>query len=203
MAVSKHQNERPAITDLIDAVNMAEPIMAQNVQNIATLTEGLADESRAREVGDSAIQSQIGEGFSPILTIAQSLAATNLALKSIGDEIGTGIFSPDFTITQAFRQAALAVESVIEWQERFRLGLTQSVTVEAGSSTSDTLEFGNQFSDDAEVAVFLACVDGSEILTELSCKLVSATYSGFSFAVYNETQADVTIKVGFLAVKVN
>ena len=180
MAVSKTQNERPAIVALIDAVNMAEPIVAHNVQNIATLTDNLDIEISNRENADADIQSQIG----------------------------SGVFSPSFTITQGFQQALVTLRNIIdalnEWKHLFRLGLTSSVTVESGGSTSDTLYFETPFDNsDAVIAVFLVCVDGPNTLTDLSCKLISADYSGFSFAVYNDTQASVTTKVGFLAVKVN
>ena len=180
MAVSKTQNERPAITALIDAVNMAEPIVAQNVQNIETLTDNLDIEISNRENADADIQSQIG----------------------------SGVFSPSFNITQAFQQVGVMLlnisDTLDEWKNRFRLGLTESVTVAASGSASGTLYFETPFDiDDAEVAVFLVCVDSSGNFTDLACKLISANYLGFSFNVYNSTQASVTTKVGFLAVKVN
>lgn len=206
MAISKTQSERPAILELIDAVNMAAPIVAQNVQNIATLTEGLGDEISNRESADAQLQSaialevsnrtaavasvqnQIGEGFTSELTVAQSLSATNQQVLSLTNDVDT---------------LEIIINALQTWQNRFRLGLTSSITVEMGDSTSDTLSFATPFEQDAEVAVFLVCVDGSEILTDLSCKLISATYSGFSFAVVNDSQADATIKVGFLAVRMN
>lgn len=228
MAISKTQNERPAILALIDAANALEIASNTHAQNIATLTEGLGDEISNRESTDAQLQSaialevsnrtaaianvqnQIGEGFSSELTVAQSLSATNRAIETIDDEIGDGLFSSSFTITQGYQRAENALVAISEdvatlqnWQNRFRLGLTPNVTVEMGDSTSDTLAFATPFEDDAEVAVFLICVDGSEILTDLSCKLISATYSGFSFAVFNDSQTDVTIKVGFLAVRMN
>lgn len=100
--------------------------------------------------------------------------------------------------------AVNALDGILNtFMNRFRLGLTGSITVEMSDSVSDTLSFNTPFDESAEVAVFLVCVDGSEILTDLSCKLISATYSGFSYAVLNNSQADVSIKVGFLAVRMN
>jgi hypothetical protein len=179
MAVSKTQNERPAIIALIDAVNMAEPIVAQNVQNIATLTENLDIEISNRENADADIQSQIG----------------------------SGIFSPTFTITQGFQQSGVALQNmsaaISQFQDRFRMGLSADVTVAAGGSKSGILWFEPDFASESEVAVFPVCVGSGMTLTDLPCKVTRANYQGFSFDVYNGTQADVTIKVGYLAVKVN
>lgn len=169
MAVSKHQNERPAIGALIDAVNMAEPIVTQNVQNIATLTQGLADEAEARQ---QAVQAEA--------------TARAQDVQGVQNQIGEGIFSSAFTITQVFQQSGVALENmsdkinnINQWQDRFRLGLSTNVTVAAGSSTTGTLAFESPFGEDAEVAVFPVCVDGSGNFADLSCKLISADYSGF------------------------
>ena len=83
------------------------------------------------------------------------------------------------------------------------MGLSEDVTVAAGGSTSDMLMFESAFASESEVAVFPVCVGSGMALTDLSCKVTRANYQGFSFDVYNGTQAEVTIKVGYLAVKVN
>lgn len=206
MAISKTQNERPAIIALIDAANALEIASNLHTQNIATLTDGLGDEISNRMGADAQlqsaiglevsnriaavtnVQSQIGVGFSSELTVAQSLSATNNQVLLLAGDVDAN---------------ELAIQSLQTWQNRFRLGLSPSVTVEAGSSTSGTLSFGTPFEQDAEVAVFLVCVSGTEVLTDLSCQLNSATYSSFSFAVLNDSQADATVKVGFLAVRMN
>lgn len=211
MAVSKHQNERPAITDLIDAVNMTEPIVAQNVQNIAALTQGLADEVSDRETADTRLDEAIqDEAETRQQAVRAEATARAQAVQGVQNQIGEGIFSSAFTIAQGFQQAgatlldiSAAIDAINQWQDLFRLGITPNVTVAAGSSTIGTQTYGSSFNSEAEVAVFPVCVDGSGNFADLSCKLISADYSGFSFALYNDTQASVTTKVGFLAVKVN
>lgn len=69
MAISKTQNERPAIIELVDAVNTTESTVAQNVLDIATLTEGLADEVIAREGGDSALTESLGLTNTKVLAL--------------------------------------------------------------------------------------------------------------------------------------
>lgn len=200
MAVSKTQNERPAITALIDLANQLEGESNTHARNIETLTEGLADEVNDREAADTLLEE----------TIQAEAEARAQAVQGVQSQIGEGIFSPTFTISQGFQQSGVvlqnmsdAIDDINQWQDRFKLGLTQNVTIAAGSSTSGTLAFESPFGEDAEVAVFPVCVDASGNFTDLSCKLISADYSGFSFAVYNDTQASVTTKVGFLAAKVN
>lgn len=211
MAVSKTQSERPAIIALIDAVNGAEPIVAQNVQNIAALTDELADEVSNREEADRLLGESVqAEADARAQSVQDEATARTQAVQGVQNQIGEGVFSSSFTITQGFQQAGVtlqnmsgALDDIAEWQNRFRLGLTPSVTVEAGGSTSSTLVFETPFADGAEVAVFPVCVDSGATLTDLSCKPNIVTYSGFSFTVYNNTQTNVTTKVGFLAVKVN
>lgn len=172
MAISKQQSERPAIVEIIDAVNALENASATQAGNITALTEGLADEIGDREAAD--------EG------LTNSLGATNAQVLGLTNDVN------------ALEAAQPAVNS---FMNRFKIGLTESVTVEMGNSVSDTFSFDEPFADDAEIGIFLICVDGSEILTNLSCKLISATYSGFSYAVFNDSESDVTIKVGYLAVR--
>lgn len=197
MAVSKTQNERPAITALIDLANQLEGESNTHTRNIETLTEGLADEVSDREAADTLLEEAIqGEA-----------TARAQAVQGVQNQIGEGVFSSSFTITQGFQQASVtlqnALDHIIQWQDRFRMGLSADVTVAAGGSTSDMLIFGSAFDSEAEVAVIPVCVGSGMALTDLSCKVTRANYQGFSFDVYNGTQAEVTIKVGFLAVKVN
>ena len=201
MAVSKTQNERPAITALIDAVNTAEPIVAQNVQNIATLKQGLEDEVSTRE---TAVQS---EATAREQAVQDEATARAQAVQGVQNQIGEGIFSPRFTITQGFQQSGVVIQNmsnaISQFQDRFRVGLSADVTVSAGGSKADILIFEPAFASESEVAVFPVCVGSGVPLDDLSCKVTRANYQGFSFDVYNGTQAEVTIKVGFLAVKVN
>lgn len=179
MAISKDQPLRPYVQELgaaFDAAVNLEPRVAE-------------------------IEREIGDGFTDT-TITNVFGALSSAVQGISDELGSG-FTNESTVTDAVDEIGIAITALQGWQNRFRIGLTESLTVEMGDSVSSTLAFNTPLPYDSEVAVFLVCVDGSEILTGLSCTLISATYSGFSYAVANDTEADVTIKVGFLAVRMN
>ena len=219
MAISKTQPMRSAEIEILDTVNDHTATLGIHQQSLNALAEGLADEISSREQADTtlgdaieaealtrrdadiAIQNQIGDGFADT-TVTSVTNALSSAVQSISDEIGSG-FSAQETIADAIGELEAAMGVVSAWQSRFRLGLTDSVTIEAGGSQSDTLSFNTAFADDAEVAVFLVCVDGAEILTNLDCTLISATYSGFSWSVANGGEDDVSVKVGFLAVRMN
>ena len=91
MAISKQQPMRPAEIALVDASNQHERTLQAHNQSLNTLAGNLANETSDREAadialntsinneiqartnGDAALQGQIGEGFSPTLTIKQSL----------------------------------------------------------------------------------------------------------------------------------
>lgn len=187
MAVSKTQNERPAITNLIDAVNMAEPIVAQNVQNIATLTEGLADEIGDRE---AAVQAEATARLEADTMLTNSLGATNAQVLELTNDVD-----------QLEQETVPALQAFVN---RFRTGLTESFTIQASSSQAGSVTFNTPYAGTAKICVFLCCVDEGEIFTNLECQLISATYSGFSYNIVNTDTTDAhTIAVGFVAVQVN
>lgn len=205
MAVSKTQNERPAITALIDAVNMAEPIVAQNVQNIATLTEGLADEIGDREAADTlleeaieaeaetrqqAVQAEATARLDADTMLTNSLGATNAQVIELTNDVD-----------QLEQETVPALQA---FMNRFRTGLTEQFTIQASSSQAGSVTFNTPYADTAKICVFPCCVDEGEIFTNLECQLISATYSGFSYNIVNADATDAhTIAVGFVAVQVN
>lgn len=211
MAVSKTQNERPAIVALIDLANQLEVESNTHARNIETLTDGLADEVSDRDAADTLLEEAIRDEAEARAQAVQAEAqARAQAVQGVQNQIGEGVFSSSFTITQGFQQTAVTLDGISDdvdtlttWNNRFRMGLTQSVTAPAGASASGTVGFETPFDSGAEVAVFLACVDSSATLTDLTCKVTTANYDGFEFDVLNSSQTSATVKVGFLAVRMN
>lgn len=207
MAISKQQPMRPAEIALIDASNSHESTLGIHQASLNTLAEGLADEisdreaadtqlgvridneTQARANGDAALQGQLGEGFSTALTVAQSLDATNRQVLLLGQE-------QDATDT--------AVSALNAFKGRFRVGLTEAMTIAAEGSQAGSVTFDTAYADTAQVCVFMCCVDAGEIFTQLECQLVSATHSGFSYNIANNDTVDShTVSLGFVAVQVN
>lgn len=216
MAVSKTQNERPAIIDLIDLTSALELASNTHAQNIATLTEGLADEVADRETADTALseaiaaeaqarsqaieaeaqersqaiadlQGQIGNGFSQT-SVTDSLSATNAQVLALTEDV------------DALEQTSIpALQGFVN---RFRLGATEQITVEAAGSYSSSLVYQTPFESADLTFVVLGFADDLP-LTDLNINLIDSTYSGFSYSVSNTGSDDVDVRIGFLAVKVN
>lgn len=206
MAVSKTQNERPAIIALIDQGNDLEVASDAHAQNIETLTEGLADEIgdreqadtnlgaridaeiRQRESGDDALGAIIGEGFTAQNTVANSLSATNqqvLALTQDVDDI-----------------EQVQIPGIQSFLNRFRLGATEQITVPAADVYASSLVYQTPFEATDLTFVVLGFADDLP-LTDLSINLIDSTYSGFSYSVANTGSDPVDVRIGFLAVKVS
>lgn len=240
MAISKQQPMRPAEIDLIDAVNQHEQTLNAHTQSLNTLAEGLTDEiqnranadnalgeridneSFARANGDAALQGQIGEGFSPALTIAQSLSATNDAISDIENEIGNGFDSQntittyaqaldlflgtrtdlDDTVVNSILALAASSETLESFVNRFKIGCLNNIIIPANDSISTSATFTEPF-DSADSCVLFAQVITNELASLFTYTLIDCTYSGFSYSIAN-SDADVhTVSLGYIAVKVN
>lgn len=83
MAVSKTQNERPAILALIDLANQLEGESNTHARSIETLTEGLAAEVRDRSTADTALTNSIGETNQQVLELAEDISSILAQLENI------------------------------------------------------------------------------------------------------------------------
>lgn len=176
MAVSKTQNERPAIIDLIDLTSALELASNTHAQNIETISDDLAETKR-----------QLGNGFTET-SVTDSLSATNRQVFALTNDVN------------AMEQTSIpALQSFVN---RFRLGATEQITVEAAGSYSSSLVYQTPFESTDLTFVMLGFADDLP-LTDLSINLIDSTYSGFSYSVANTGSDDVDLRIGFLAVKVN
>ena len=190
MAISKTQNERPAIIALIDSANALEIAIELHAENIATLTEGLADEVSDRELAISGVQSIIGEGFSDQLTIAQSLSATNEAVSGIDEDL-TELQGNVESLQTAFNALSGAL----------KIGSTEEITVPANDSYSSSFSYPQPFADTSKSFVILGFADDL-LQGTLELTLIDSTYSGFSYSITNTDADPATVTIGYLAVKV-
>lgn len=190
MAISKTQNERPAIIALIDSSNALEIASNTHAENIATLTEGLSDEISDRELAIAGVQSIIGEGFSDQLTIAQSLSATNAAVSSIDGDV-TELQGNVESLQTAFNALSGAL----------KIGATEEITVPANDSYSSSFSYPQPFEDTSKSFVVLGFADDL-LQGTLELTLIDSTYSGFSYSINNTDADPATVTIGYLAVKV-
>ena len=214
MAVSKTQNERPAIVALIDLANQLEEDSSAHAQSIQTLTEGLADEVRDREAADDllegiiqgeienraqaiqdeaearsqavqGLQAQIGDGFAET-SVTTALGATNQLVGQLGDE------------QDALYNTVAGIESTLEC---IKFGVIPNITVPANDTYSGTYTYDEPFDAGAKSFVFpgFASVESQ---TTLSLTLIDSSYSGFSYSVSNTDTDPATVNVGYLAIAV-
>ena len=190
MAVSKTQNERPAILSLIDLANQLEGESNTHARNIETLTDGLADEVSDREAADTLL----GEA------IQDEAAARAQAVQAEATARAEG----DTTITNSLGATNEQVDALQLFVNRFRIGLTQQFTVAPNDGHTGTVTFDTPFANDAQVLVLPNCVGSAASFGTLECQLIDASNIGFNFGVYNsDSDNSYTISVGFVAVQVN
>lgn len=214
MAVSKTQNERPAIVALIDLANQLEEDSSTHAQSIQTLTEGLADEVRDREAADDlleeiiqgeienraqaiqdeaearsqavqGLQAQIGDGFAET-SVTTALGATNQRVGQLGDE------------QDALYNTVAGIEATLE---SIKFGVIPNITVAANDTYSGTYTYDEPFDAGAKSFAFLGFAS-VESQTTLSLTLIDSSYSGFSYSVSNTDTDPATVTVGYLAIAV-
>ena len=202
MAVSKTQNERPAINALIDLANGLETTSQQQASSIQSIEGSLASEVEARAQEDSSlahsIQQEVTERESAITAEASARAASDAAIQN---QLGAG-FSSTNTVADFAYAAESDISSLMDFMESVKFGFGDTITVAANDDYDDVIVYENQFPDTSESFAFIALP--SEVDQEtLTLTLKSATNSGISYNVANSDNESVTLRIGYLAIKVD
>lgn len=212
MAVSKTQNERPAILALIDLANQLEEDTATNARNIESLGEDLADEVGDREAADRLLEEAIGAEAEARADAVQGEAEARAeAVQGVQTQIGDG-----FTVTSVTtalsntnqqilllsdEQAAIAgsVLGILDELANIKFGITVEITVPANDSYAGSFAYSEPFDSSVKSLVMLGFADGPVPAT-LSIALVDSTYAGFSYSITNTDTDPATVTVGYLAI---
>lgn len=173
MAISKTQNERPAITALIDAVNADDVTIGQHTADIANLQQGLSDEVGNREAGDSALAQSLGE------TAGQVLALTG-SVEDLQDS-----------------QPAL-----LDLLSRVRIGESVTLTIPANDTFASSETFTEPFGETDRCIVFPQVITDLQPST-FTLTLDYCDESGFSYQIANNDDESHDVKLGYVAVKTN
>lgn len=198
MAVSKTQNERPAIVALIDEVNGFASTIESHTQSIGALETGLANETLARTETDSDIQSQIGNGFSQQYTIANALNATNSNVSSIASDVS----AISDSLENANDSIALLQEFVESLQSTIKTGATEEILVPANDDIEGEYEYDEPFSADTNSFVVIGIANDA-VQSGITIDVVQASSDGFTYSVVNSEDSPVTIVIGFIAIAVS
>lgn len=205
MAVSKTQNERPAITALIDLANQLEDDSNTHARNIETLTNGLAQEALDREAADTLLDGAIrDEAEARAQAIQDEAEARAQAVQGLQTQIGNG-FSETSVTTQVNalgeEQAVLAedVFGIRATLKNIKFGILTEITVPANDSYAGSYAYPEPFDATSKSLVMLGLTDEPAPAT-LSLALVASTYSGFSYSITNTDTNPATVTVGYLAI---
>lgn len=222
MAISKTQNERPAIIALIELANSLEEASTQHAQSIATLNGDVtaldlltSAHSRSIEQHTQSISDLTGN----VDTLTRSQSAISASVQGISDELGSGFDSTNtvaivtgiekwlqsfegVSLADTIDQLSQALAALNSFAERVKIGETETLTVPANDSYSSSLVFPEPFTDGDGCIVFLQVIT-SELPTIFTTTLTGCTYSGFSYSISNADADAHTVKLGYAAFRTN
>lgn len=92
-------------------------------------------------------------------------------------------------------------DTVNPFVDRFRFGMTEEITVEAGISYSGPVTYDVPFDENARYILLIDFADGT-MPTNLSVSIVESEYSGFRYTVHNAGENDVTVRLVYMGVRV-
>lgn len=212
MAVSKHQNERPAIDALIDLANQLEGESNTHARNIETLTDNLAGEVRDREAADTLLDGAIrDEADARARAIQDEAEARAQAVQGVQTQLGGGFTETSVTtalgntneqvgqLGDGLDELAGVISDIIDALANIKFGITVEITVPANDTYADSYVYAEPFDSTAKTLVMLGFADGPMPAT-LSLSLVDSSYSGFSYSISNTDTDPATFTVGYLAI---
>ena len=211
MAVSKTQNERPAINALIDLANGLETTTQGHTVQISNLQGALSSEISSRTSADTLLGNRI---------LAEETARTNAdnALESaIGAEataradavskitalIGDN-FNELYTVSDFESNANVAIDNLQIFMSqlnsvmRFGVGGAPA-TVEGNNYYDGTVTYGNSFPDNSLSFAFPAFLSGID-QSDLEVSVSECTNEGFDYTVINRSSTDATFMIGYFAI---
>lgn len=213
MAISKTQNERPAIIELIDGCNELQTVTDSHTTSIGELSLGLGSETDARILADEQlgldIAAEENARINAIDDVQDSIDAEvenrSTADSNIQGQIGTG-FSSTNTIAQAITNANNGILSTNtelgNFIDKFRFEVTEELEIVAERTTQVTVAFSTPYEVGSQVAAFPAFIYSSaQGVFEVNA--YSITNEGLSLDIYNSGSSDGSVIIGILAVRMN
>lgn len=173
MAISKTQNERPAIVALIDEMNATSVTVEQQQQQIDGNADAIAAEVEARSNAVADLTRSLGTTNQQMVLLAQDVDALEAAQPAINDLL-----------------------------QRIKIGETETITVPASDSYASSYTFDAPFMDGDSCMVILQVIT-DELEPLFNVILTDCTYSGFSYQITNSDADSHDVKLGFVAVKTN
>lgn len=203
MAISKTQNERPAIISLIDASNSQE-------NNINNINNNLQSEITTRENENIDIRVSIANEISNRITAVQNVQNQVLLLGNEVNSITTQIdnIADDLENTSDavidiqgdLTSISSDVANLLLFEGKIQIGNINNLIIPANDSLSTSETFAEPFDENSNCIVF-AQVITSELSTLFNFTLIDCTYSGFSYSISNSDADSHTVSLGYIAIR--
>lgn len=213
MAVSKTQNERPAINALIDLANGLEIVTQGHTVQISNLQGALSSEVSSRTSADNLLGNRIlaeetaRENADNALedAIGAEETAREGAISEILNIIGSG-FSANFSVTDY----AAVINENIDNLQIFKLMIESVLKFGAGTPASvlgnnyydGTVTYPTPYPTDSVSFVFPAFLSVFEA-TDLEVKVTECNNEGFSYTVINISATEKNFIIGYLAMGIS
>ena len=211
MAVSKTQNERPAINALIDLANGLETTTQGHTVQISNLQGALSSEissrtnadtllgnrilaeETARESADNALESAIG---------AEATARAD-AVSDVMSLIGNS-FTESHTVSDFESDANAAIDSLQSLMNHLnsvmRFGADSTPATVAGNNYYDgKITYSEPYPTNSVSFAFPAFLSGID-QSDLEVTVSECTNEGFDYTVVNRSSTAATFTIGYFAI---
>lgn len=205
MAVSKTQNERPAINALIDLANGLETSINAQATQIANLHGALTSEVSSRANADTLLANQIQSEASTRASADDSLesaidaeeTARETAITGIIETLGSS-FSESYSVSDFADAVTTDVGILLEFKDAIKFGVGTAATVQGNNYYDGTVTYPTPYPDPSISFVIPAFLSGVE-QTDLELTVGECDNEGFSYTVINRSSTEKSFVIGYLS----
>lgn len=212
MAVSKTQNERPAINALIDLANGLETTTQGHTVQISNLQGALSSEVSSRTSADTLLGNRIlaeeTARANADNTLEDAIDAEETAREGAISDVMSLIgntFSEYYTVSNFESSANTAIDKLqffvnqLESVMRFGVGNIIPITVSGNNYYDGTVTYKKPYPANSVSFAFPAFISGVE-QTDLEVTVSECTVEGFDYTVVNRGSTSATFVIGYFAI---
>lgn len=220
MAISKTQNERPAIIALIDTSNTLEEGVATLGESLSneietrteenqTLSSLIATETAARESADSTLETAIeneadtrADAVADLTSsISSEIAMRMAAISNVESLIGDN-FTNQYSVSDFADVISSSVDDVQTFISLLKIGAATQATVQGNNYYDGTVTYPSPYTNGSTTFVFPAFLSGVD-QRDLELTVQSCNEQGFTYTVINRNTTAATFTIGYLAVGIS
>lgn len=209
MAVSKTQNERPAINALIDLANALESTTQGHTVQISNLQGALSSEISSRTNADTLLGNRIQaeetarDNADNALedAISAEETAREEAVSEILDVIGSG-FNSNYSVTDFKTDVDVDIDNLLLFQSMLngalKFGAGTLANVQGNNYYDGTITYPSPYPANSVSFVFPAFLSAFDA-TDLEVKVTECDNTGFAYTVTNRVATAKNFIIGYLA----